>query len=208
MARKQYDEIDDLRSEIKAKYKRGPRTTAKTSERSDLEQAEYVEKCVQAAFLKASGFSYTDIGTYLGLSRGLVRAMFAEPGMTERVAKIMAMQVEGAAELLRTYAIGFVQRLVDIIDTTEDEALAMKGILEGLDRVGLTKVNKSESVSAVTRKEEVEITDTTGLLTKMQGAPPEVQAQVAQKLEDAWSLVTEHNGAQVLSPVEEASNAE
>jgi hypothetical protein len=79
--------------------------------------------------------------------------------------------------------------------TTSDDKVALQAIESGLDRIGLTKVNKSESLSKTenTNKEEVDITDQTGLLARLEKAPPTVQSQAAEKLEDLLGLITEHS---------------
>jgi hypothetical protein len=58
-----------------------------------------------------------------------------------------------------------------------------------LDRAGLGKVSKSETTR--TNKEEVEITDTSGLFEKMQQAPTQIQVAVAEKMSEIDALLAE-----------------
>jgi hypothetical protein len=119
-----------------------------------------------------------------------VKAWFEDQAMRNHVAEIQTYMLDGAVKLLRSYAIELVEMLVEIARTADDK-VALAAITEGLDRMGMSKVNKSESVTAQTLTERVEITDTTGIIEKLKDAPPEVQQAAAESMERLMSLAAE-----------------
>lgn len=193
MARKKAASLDEARKDIAKTFKRGARTnTKKVVSLSSLSEVELATKREAACFLKAAGYSHSYIAEALDTTKGAIKGWFAEEAMVQRVAKIRTDFLDGAVKYLRTYAIELIEMLVTIARTTDDEKIAMQAITEALDRMGLTKVNKSESAAVVTRKDELSVTDRTGLLERARNAPPEVQQQLAQQVEDLVALASEH----------------
>lgn len=184
----------EARADIKRKYKRGRKTEKVLTGESALDETQRIVKRELFCYLKAQDFSYNYISDSLGISKDTMKKWAQEPEIRERVTEIATDFVEGAIKYARTYAIEMLEMLAEIARTTHDDKTAIMAITEFLDRIGLTKVNKSESKSAQTIREErsVDITDKTGFLDAIDQAPPHVQAQVAAKLEEAFSLASEH----------------
>lgn len=197
MARKTSGTLEQQRAKIKKDYKRGKRTEKRIENVASLTEIELATKKEAACFLKAADYSFTYIAEALNLTRGIVGKWFEEPAMRQRVDDIQSDFLDGAVKLLRTYAIELIEMLVEIARTTSDDKIAIQAITECLDRMGISKVNKSESVASVTKKSEVDITDKTGLLSAMKEAPPEVQQQMAMKLDEAMALAAEHTDRDV-----------
>lgn len=192
MARKQAGTIEEQRQEIKRHYVRGSKGQTKRGidKLSDIEIAVMKTK---ACFLKAAGYSHTYIGDALGVTRSVVGHWFEEPEMREEVAQINADIVGGALKLLKTYGLELIEMLMEIARTAEDKT-ALAAITDALDRMGLTKVNKSEGRTVHESKTEIEFTDPHGLVEKLKNAPPEAQQAAAEHMEALMALTGEHIG--------------
>lgn len=190
--RKAASSLDEQRTQIKKVYMRGKKQNGGSIRGLDeLGEIELAVVRESACFYKAAGYPHSYIAEALDLSVAQVRKMFKEdPAMVANVQKISQNLVDGAAKLLRTYAVELVEMLVEIARTTLDEKIAVQCIIEALDRIGLTKVSKSDSV--VTNKSQIEFTDTTGLVERTRNAPPEVQQAMAKHAESIVSLLGEH----------------
>lgn len=186
--------LDQQRADIKKAYRRGPRKEQIVH--GKLSEVDLVVKQEIACHLKAADFSYRYIGEALGVSTDMLKKWFIDDdlGLAARVIKIQDDYVQGAVKLLKTYAIELVEMLIEIARTTEDDKTAITAITEAFDRMGLTKVNKSESAASIvnTERQEVELTDKAGLVDKLRNAPPEVQAKAAEHMEALLSLTAEH----------------
>lgn len=190
MARKTAGTLEEQRNRIKSQYRRGPRSVKSIVSLENFSEAEILVKREAACWLKASDYSYSYIADALHISKEVVKEWFGEPEMQERVATVLADVVSGALMLLRGYTIELVEMLVDIARTSDDKT-ALNAITEALDRLGMAKVNKSESVVSNLNKQQVEITDSTGLLESLRDAPPEVQQAAARKLQELQDLAAE-----------------
>lgn len=198
MPRKKAETLEQQRVQIRKKYRDGARGSRAREIISfdSLSDEEKGAKKEAACFLKAADYSHTYIGEALGTTRGVVKKWFEEPSMRARVLAIQADYIDGAVKLLKTYAIELVEMLVEIArDGLIDPKVRIQAITEALDRMGMSKVNKSES--AVSKKTEVDIVDRTGLLSAMQTADPEVQQEMARKLDEAFALAAEHTDKDV-----------
>lgn len=197
MPRKKLDTVSAHRDEIKRKYKRGPKAEKRVRGEASLTDIDKLVKQDIACYLKAMDFSYGYISESLGVSLDVVKKWFTndELGMQDRVAEIRESYTAGAIKLMKTYAIELVEMVMEIARTTDDEALVLKIAVEMWDRMGIAKVNKSESVSAQTIREEreIDITDKSGMVEALRTAPPEVQARAAEAMEELMSLATEHS---------------
>lgn len=181
----------EARSQIKKKYKRGTRMQKVLRGENQLSATEKIVKIELACYLKAQDYSWNYISDSLGVSRDTLKRWWADEdlGMVARVAEISEDIVQGAIKLLKSYAIEIIEELMVLFRTTDDEALAAKIGFELLDRLGLAKVNKSESVVASTNRDEVAITDPDGLLEKMRDMSPEAASAAAAKLEEAFAML-------------------
>lgn len=186
--------MQSQRERIKRGYKRGAKQQKIIKGESRLTNIEKLVKQEVACHLKAGGFSYTYIAEALQVGPDVIKKWFSDEklDLDAKVVEIQDDYLGGAVKLLKTYAIELIEMLVEIARTTPEDKIAIQAITEALDRMGLAKVNKSESEVTNRNKAEVEITDKTGFVEKMNDAPPEVQAAVARKLEEAFALATEH----------------
>lgn len=200
MGRKKAENLEDVRNDIKARYKEGARGSRR-KERvgfDSLSPEEQAAKKEAACFLKAADYSHTYIGEALGTTRGTVKGWFEDEAMRARVAEIQKDYIEGAVKLLKTYAIELIEMLVEIArDGTVDAKTRISAITEALDRMGMSKVNKSQSQVVQTNKNEVDITDKNGLIAAMQDASPEAQQDMARHLEAALAVAAEHTDKDV-----------
>ena len=191
MARKQMASLEEHRAEIKKKYRRGKKSNGTTARAIDsLGEIELAVVRESACIYKAAGFSHSYIADALDLTVNQVRTMFAEESMATATQKHAQNFVDGAVKLLKTYAIELIEMLVHIARTADDEKVALSAITEALDRIGITKVNKSDSV--VTNVSQVDFTDKTGLIERTRSAPPEIQQQLARHAEEMLALAQEH----------------
>jgi transcriptional regulator with XRE-family HTH domain len=151
------------------------------------------------AHLKAGGFSTTYCADALGVSKATIDRWLADEDLALRkdIEEISANYIAAGVTLMQGYLIEIVESLMDVFRTTEDEQLAVKIGLEILDRLGVSKVNKSESVTAATLRQqsEVDIVDKTGILETVRNAPPNVQARMAEHAESLLAMAQEHADA-------------
>lgn len=198
MPRKSASSLQDQRTTIKKRYKHGARARRDLVNFNSLTETEKAVKQEAACFLKAADYSHTYIAEALGTTRGVVKGWFVDlPSMRERVAEIQADYIDGAVKLLRTYAIELIEMLVDIARSDVDPKVRIQAITEALDRMGLAKVNKSESAAVVTNRSTLDIVDRTGLAEAMKAAPPEVQQEMAAKMDELMALAAEHTDRDV-----------
>ena len=96
---------------------------------------------------------------------------------------------------MKTYFIELIEMLMGIARSTDDEKMVLDIFREFADRIGASKVNKSESAALNINKNEehthIDITDKTGLVERLRDAPPEVQQAAAEKMADLMALVSE-----------------
>lgn len=198
MPRKNAGTLEEQRNKIKKSYKHGSRSRRELVDFESLDDVTKAAKLEAAAFFKASDFSYSYIAEALGTTRGTVKGWFeTNPQLVKRVAEIRQDFLKGALALLKTYAIELVEMLVEIARSDIDPNVRLKAITEALDRLGLSKVNKSESVAANTLTTQVDIVDQSGLLEALKDADPEIQTKVAEKMEQMLAIAAEHTDMDV-----------
>jgi hypothetical protein len=193
--RKSYTTVAEARNEMKARYRRGSKRTRKATSEQNLSEFDRALKRELACHYKASSFSYTYIADALGLTRDIVKKWFQEPEMQERAAKLVDDMVSAAVKFGQTHAFEMMEMLAEIARTTADDRVAIQAITEYLDRIGLTKVNKSESKSASTIREEheVNLVDKSGIIEALaENAPPEVLQRAATLMDELFSITAEH----------------
>lgn len=190
----------EARNDLKARYRRGTKTTRKLTSEANLTEFDRAIKRELACHYKASSFSYNYIADALGVTRDIVKKWFMEPDMQERSAKLVEDMVGAAVKFGQTHAFEMMEMLAEIARTTHDDRVAIQAITEYLDRIGLTKVNKSESVSAATVREErdVNLVDKSGIIEALaESAPPEVLQRAATLMDELFSITAEHTDKDV-----------
>lgn len=168
------------------------RKQKKVTSLDELTQAELAWAKDYAAVLKAVGFSWRYISDTLNIQTSLVKSFADEPEFNEKVAKVAADKVEGAVNHMKAASVELTEYLLEIARNEPDSKIRLNAIVEGLDRVGITKVNKSES--AVTRTERTEIGFGEDFFSKLEGLPIETQRRIAELSAEMESLVLSERG--------------
>lgn len=188
--------IAQQREKVNKRYKRGRAEddlVIGTAAMTDVDRLVKQEMC---CYLKAMDFSYAYMADALNVHVNTIKSWFGNEklDMAVKVAKIRQDFVGAAMEYIKTFILEIIEIQMQIVRTTDSESLASNIGFELMDRVGLTKVNKSESISAATVRQEqtVDITDSTGMLKIIEHAPPEVQAKMAQMSADMLAMAAEH----------------
>jgi len=192
--------VAEARNELKARYKRGTKRERKLTTEGSLTAFDRQVKRELACHYKASNFSYIYIADALGLSRDIIKKWFQEPEMQARAAELVKNMVDAAVKFGQTHSFEMMEMLAEIARTTDDDKVAIQAICEYLDRIGLTKVNKSESKSAQTIREEheVELVDKSGLIEALaENAPPEVVSRAAEIVDELFAMTAEHTDKDV-----------
>jgi predicted transcriptional regulator len=201
--RKSQKTLAQGREDIRRRYVRGNRINHAIRGDTALTDLEREINMEVACVLTAAGFSHNYIADALSVTKDTVSGWFKneqhKESMARRVAQVKAEILSGAVDLLRASAIEIVESLLTMARTTEDEALAARILMDLLDRIGISKVNKSESISAQTIKQtqEVDITDTHGIVEVLGHLDTDQQEQIATHLEAAMAIVSEHTDKDV-----------
>jgi hypothetical protein len=155
-----------------------------TSRRLKLLPAEvpHVEQMV--VVLKLANYSKTQISKIVGISYAQVTEILAQPRINEEIAILRKKIAAAALELLQDFMIEAVMVLVDVMRTSQDDAMRIKASESLLDRGGVVKISRSERVD----EERITVSDD-GLLEKLREAPVEVQEQAAQLIEQLEGML-------------------
>lgn len=193
MPRKKAETLEQARAQLRRPHKRGRKVERKVTSEANLSEFDRAVKRQMACFLKAQDFSYSYIADALDLGKSVVTRWFQEPEMQEMTAKVQDSWTDSAIKLMRSYAIELVEMAVQIARTADDK-IAKDVIFELLDRMGMAKVNKSESLGKVINENRdlLEISDPNGLIDKLRNAPPEIQQQAAAHMEALMAITAEH----------------
>lgn len=200
MPRKNGKTLSDATAEIHRRYKRGSLVQRAVRGEASFSDQELAWRKETACLLSAANFSEAYIADALGTTRGVVNGWFKnDDRMHPRVLQIKDEMTSGALKLLRSYLLEAVEMLMDLARSTDDEVLAARILQDFLDRGGISKVNKSESVSAqeIRQTSEVDIVDKSGLIDSLREAAPEVQMKAAEKMEELLALAAEHTDRDV-----------
>lgn len=188
--------LADERAYIARRYKGSPtgdKKPKKVSNESDLSPDQVAFKKLQVAFLRASDFPAGYISDNVRVSTGLVRKWLKDPEVQEHVNEIRADILDGAVNYMKTYAIEAVEGIAEIARHSGDSKVALQAWTELLDRVGVTKVNKSESY--VTKEESVSLNADT-LMDQLESLPLETQHQIAELSEEIQKIIADASGSE------------
>lgn len=196
MARKNTAGTIEQQRETIRRRSRGKARVSEVKSDVKLDDFERTLKQQMLCYLKAGGFSNTYCKDALGVARSTIGAWLDDEslGLREKIAKHHAEMIAAGVTMMQSYLVEIVEGLMQIFRESEDEKLAKEIGFEMLDRLGVTKVNKSESVTANTIKQthEVDIVDKTGLVGMAKNAPPHVQAAMAERAAELLALASEH----------------
>lgn len=170
------------------------RKSRKITNLDDLTQAELQWAKDYAAVLKAVGFSWRYISDTLNIQTSLVKSFADDDAWNTKVAKVATDKVDGAINHMKSAAVELVEYLLEIARNEPDSQTRLKAIVEGLDRVGITKVNKSESVVTKTERQEHDVSE--GFFDRLEALPIETQRQVAALMGEVETLVSEAKGSE------------
>ena len=167
---------------VQRKYKQNLKTRRKFLPGEE----EYVADTV--IVLKLAGYTGSQIGRVVGISRGQVRELLARPDVSEKLLKLRESLPAASLELLQGYMIEAVQAIVDVMRTSGDNKLILQAAGEILDRAGLPKASKQERNTV--NEEKITITDD-GIVDRLRQLPPEKQEEAAQIVEQLEMMLAE-----------------
>jgi hypothetical protein len=170
------------------------RKTGKVTSADELQPAELQWAKSYAAVLKAVGYSFRYISDTVMVQTGIVKSWFDEEEVQKRVLQVQEDIVAGAVDHLQNYAVELVEMLMELARSTTDDSVKLRAIESGLDRVGVAKVNKSESV--VTKNERTEFGISPESLEKMEALPLETQEKIAKLASEMEDLMTSAKGSE------------
>lgn len=155
--------------------------------------------------MRLAGYSNTQIGRAIGVSRGQVREILEQPEVADALLTLRQNLPQAALDLMEGYLIEAVQTLVDVMRTEQDNGIVLKAISELFDRAGLPKASRQERLNQ--SEESVHITADGEMMEMLRTAPPEIQEQAAQMIESLESLLRENaQKAEVDEPTAESDD--
>lgn len=168
---------------VRRKYKQNVRTPR------SLVPGEEAAVGFTCVVLKIAGYTNTDMSRIVGISKGQVKKLLEQPENQAMLVDLRQKLPAAALDLLHGYMIEAVQAIVNVMRSSMDDKVVVQAAGEILDRAGLAKTSRQERKSEHT--ENLNITDD-GLLDKLREAPPEIQEQAAQIVENLEQLLAEH----------------
>lgn len=151
--------------------------------------------------MKLAGYTNTQIGRVIGISRNQVADVLADPQVAEKLALLRSKLPQAALDLLEGYMIEAVQAIVDVMRSSEDDKLVLQAAAEVLDRAGLPKASKQERHNV--NEEAITVTDD-GIVEKLREASPEVQEEAAQLVERLEALLASSAETEAVEEEEDA----
>jgi hypothetical protein len=138
--------------------------------------------------LKLAGYTYGQIGSVLGISKGQVKKFLDKTDVVEKLTLLREALPAAALELLHGYMIEAVQTIVDVMRKSTDDKFVLQAAAEILDRGGIPKASRQERLQET--NEQITITDD-GILEKLRDSSPEIQEKAAQAIEQIENLLLE-----------------
>lgn len=168
------------------------RKSKKCTDLSDLTTAEVEWAKMYSATLKASGWSWRYISDTVNIQTSIVKEWADDPAWQAMLEKVAGDIVDGAIEHLNRHMIDLMEMLLELARTATDEAVKLRAIESGLDRGGLSKVNKSES--KVVTGTQHDLSD--DFFSKLEALPLDTQKRVAELTAELDTLVSEARGTE------------
>lgn len=145
-----------------------------------------------SATLKAVGWSWRYISDTVNIQTSIVKEWVDDPEWQTMLEKVAGDIVDGAIEHLNRHMIDLMEMLLELARTASDESVRLRAIESGLDRGGLSKVNKSESKVVTAAKHDL----SDDFFSRLEGLPLETQKQVAELAAELETLVSEARGTE------------
>jgi hypothetical protein len=142
--------------------------------------------------LKLAGYSRSQMGKVIGLSRGQIREILEKPEVNEQIVHLRAGLPQAALDLLQGYMVEAVQVFVDVMRTSPVDKDRMEAAAQVLDRAGLPKASRQERLQV--NEERTVFTDE-GIVDRLREAPVEIQEKAAQLIEGLEKLLEASAGA-------------
>lgn len=136
--------------------------------------------------LKLAGYTRSQIGKVIGISKGQVKEILEDSSVNERLVAVRQALPQAALDLLQGYMIEAVQAIIDVMRRTEDDKLILQAAGEILDRAGLPKASRQERHQV--NEDRTTFTDE-GIVERLRNAPVKVQEEAAQMIEGLERLL-------------------
>lgn len=176
--------LEKQRQGVRRKYR-----VNKKKRRVNFEPGEEDHLKAISVILKIAGFSNTQIGASVGVTRGQVGDWLKE----EKIQKLYLSTLEAipaaAKDLLQTYSIEAVHAIADVMRTSQDDKMILEAAKDILDRSGLPKASRSEVDKNETHKVEVGIDQEQ--ISSLRDLPPHLQEEAAQMFENLETSLRE-----------------
>jgi hypothetical protein len=98
------------------------------------------------AVLKLVNYTNVQIATIVGCSKGQVATYLNDPRVQKKILMLRERLPQAAIDLMQAYLIEAVQWIVDVGRTSSDEGMVLKAASEILDRGGIPKLSRNETV--------------------------------------------------------------
>ncbi len=146
----------------------------------------------QVIILKLVNYSNSQIAKFVGVSRGQVKEILAQPDVAERLTSLRAALTTGTLDLIQTFMIEAVMSIVHVMRLSEDDAVILKAAADLLDRGGVPKSSRTENQGHVVNEQRTVITTDERMMKQLEKLSPEKQEEVAAMMEGIENLLTEH----------------
>jgi len=137
------------------------------------------------AVLKLVNYSNVQIATIVGVSKGQVERYLKEPRVQKMITMLRGRLPQAAVELMQSYLIEAVQWIVDVGRTSKDEAIILRAASEILDRGGIPKLSRNETVKPGGPLDKIDRSGHESVFTKFDKLDDEAKEEAAQ-LYDAF----------------------
>jgi len=169
--------LEKRRTRVRRKYKVNPKKRRVAFAPGEENHLKHI-----SVILKIAGFSNTQIGASIGVTRGQVGDWLSEPDIQKLHMDTLEAIPGAAKELLQTYSIEAVHAISDVMRSSDDDKMVLEAAKDILDRAGLPKASRSEVDKTSTNKFEMGINQDD--LTVLRDLPPHLQEEAAQMMED------------------------
>lgn len=126
--------------------------------------------------LRLVGYSNSQIGAIVGLSKGQVSKVTSDEDFQKRLRSLREKLPEAAMNLGKAYLVEALQAVIHVLRTENDNALVLKAAAEVFDRFGIPKTSRTETKTEPTESPD-ELPKT--MMNRLRQADPSIQEKVA-----------------------------